>query len=150
MRSHKAIGVVLEQPDAGKQEVEDVSDRRDTERTHQDHCDLAPDGSLPDLVDVPSEFPQPYLEPVEKAGCRKDLAGQDHQSDEDRSPAGTGQGGEDQAAEGDDGAEGDQEYPPYDVALFVPPPPAVTVLETLSWLALPELPPVLLYLLEHI
>src|SRR5215211_6948334 len=63
---------------------------------------------------------------------------------------GPGRGGEDQAANGDDGAEGDQVNPPYDVTLFVLPPATVTVLEALSRFALPELPPVLLYLLEHI
>jgi hypothetical protein len=58
------------------------------------------------------ELPQPYLEPVEEAGRGEDFAGQDHKPDEDRGPTGTGQGGEDQASEGDSGAEGDQEDPP--------------------------------------
>src|SRR5215212_1110013 len=103
-----------------------------------------PNRSPPDIVDESSELPQPYFEPVQEAGRAVEFAGQDHEPDEDRGPAGTWQGGEHQAAEGDDGADGDQEDPPYEVALFVLPSAMVTVLEAFSWLALSELSPVLL------
>ncbi len=124
--------------------IGNVSDSSDAKGGYQYHRDLAKNGSPPDLVDQLSERPQPYFEPVEEAGRWEEFAGQDHEPDKDRAPAWSWQWSEDQAAHGDDGADSDQEDPPNDVTLFVFPPATITVLESLSWLALCELPPVLL------
>src|SRR5215208_307170 len=120
----------LEQRSTEKQEVTDVDYGRDARSDHHDHRDLAQKGSAPDLLNEPPEFPELYLQPVEEAGGREEFAAQDHESDENRDPTGTRQGGEHQAAQCDDGAEGDQEYPPDDMPLLVALPAAmVTLLE---------------------